>query len=167
MKPLLTHSATYLRLLLCMLLCSNAVLADSPAYKPCTQKDVVGTWNMLSQVSKTSINPKDAFYYPFQRYVFTEDGVLKHLTSTKIITDQQKALQAKSPVSSTYLLNPKGLMLVSRKDSNKKQVLLCTMILESPSGQKNQGPQKGDLLISYLSVEGQPPTVQRLLRKEK
>ena len=122
---------------------------------------------MISQASHTPPSSKDPFYYPYQRYIFGKDGGLKHLTSKKAITQEQKMLQNQSPPASFFQITSHGMMTIVRKDSKKIQPVLCTEIINAASDSNPENPRKGDILISYLTSISKPPLVQRLLRREK
>ncbi len=137
----------------------------TPSYRSCQAKDLVGAWEMIQQVTPDPINPQDPFYYKYQRYVFTSDGGMKHLTSTTPISGEQKESQRKAPTISTYQVNPDGGVVIRRKDSKKNQLFLCTAITQD--SEDAEAPMKaGDLLISYYTLKNKTPVLQRLLRKE-
>ena len=120
---------------------------------------------MIQQNPQDAGQAKDPFYYPYQRYLFSRDGVMKHLTSLTPISDSQKKTQQEAPSVSFYTLKSGGSVVVRRKDSPRLQHFLCTAITQDATS--SDLPLKaGDLLISYYKTQSQPPVLQRVLRRE-
>lgn len=141
-----------------------SVPAPTP-YQACRAQDLVGTWQMIQQTSPNPISPEDPFYFAYQRYVFTPEGGMKHLTSIQPITEKQKENQGAAPLISNFQVDAAGSVTVRRKDSQKTQRFLCTAITQN-SKDLNAPMKAGDLLLSYYVQKDKPPILQRLLRKE-
>lgn len=135
-------------------------------YRACQAEDLAGEWLMAAQASPAPPPSQNAFYYPYQRYVFTPSGEMKHLTSTQPISEEQREIQTMTPAVSTYQINPGGTLTIRRKDSSQTQVVLCTAITDPPQDPVEKNPRRGDLLLSYFQKKDSPPVVQRLLRRD-
>jgi hypothetical protein len=120
---------------------------------------------MVSQVVQIQYTPEDPFYFPYQRYLFLAGGKMKHLTSTKLIGAQQRAMQAAAPTTTSFSLDAQGQLTIHRAERPGTEVALCTVNLqELKDPQGNAAMRPGDVLLTYFSGP-KKPALQRLLRK--
>ena len=56
--------------------------------RPCAPADLVGTWEVIrfAVVAPARVDRSDPYFYPYQRYVFSANATMRHLTSKTRIT---------------------------------------------------------------------------------
>ena len=137
---------------------------DEPG-RACTAGDLVGTWDMqgMSVAKSEKVDAADTWFFPHQRFVFTQDGSVKHLSSSKPLPAADAKAIAAMPATSTWSLDPRGYLTVHGPKGSKPQESLCSFLVRDMPGPT--APKRGDVLLSYM--RGTQPIVQKLLRKAK
>ena len=150
-----------------MLLFSSPVhSANTPAedFRPCTQSDLVGTWQLVGLQSATPIDTKtNPYFFRNQRFVFQEDGKVRHVTSTEPITEEWFQTMLLAPATSTFSVDQEGVLTI-QKQSAPSEHCLCTYNLtdvRSPEGSPIFAV--GDVLLTTKAND--KIMLQRSLRK--
>lgn len=155
-----------LALLLFLSLIAYAIPLQAAPYRSCTREDLPGTWEMAAQIINTPVKPEDAFYFPYQRYVFSNEGGVKHMTSQEVFTGEHRKMQDAAPAVTTYQLNDKGTLIFKRERSERLEALVCTYVTETKDEKNAKLPKQGDVLLTYFSeTNTTEPLLERLLRK--
>ena len=135
---------------------------DEPG-RACAAADLVGTWDMqgMSVDKSETVDPANTWYFKYQRFVFGQDGTVKHLASSKPLpASDLKALGA-MPATSKWKVDQRGYLSIQPPGSAKPQDSLCSFLLRDMPGPT--APRRGDVLLSYM--RDSRPYVQKLLRK--
>lgn len=162
---------------LCLaLLPASADAAQTPkTSRPCLVSDLVGTWELKGINSKITLNPKDPFGWPYQRFVFTERGGVKEVVSSSPIGREALAKLANSLVTSKFSLDERGILSITKLELPYPERCLCSyatedippeLLMKVPKNKQATMPHKGDLVLTYLSKAGEP-IVAKTLRKIK
>ena len=135
---------------------------DEPG-RVCAKADLVGTWDMqgMSIDKSETIDPADTWYFKFQRFIFADDGTVKHLASTKPPQASDLKTLASLPAISKWKVDERGYLSVQPPGKAKPQESLCALLIRDMPGPT--APRRGDVLLSYMR-DGRP-YVQKLLRK--
>lgn len=151
-----------------------SVFADAQrGVRPCLTSDLIGTWEMRSINSKIKINPTDPFGWPHQRFKFDIRGDVKEMTSTTPIEGNEAVIQKFDSAASTsrFSLNEQGVLSISKLESPETENCMCTYamrdvppeaLLKLPESKRAQVPHKGDLVLTYMSRNGQPVVIKSL-----
>lgn len=145
----------------------NQARAENEPYRPCVPEDVIGTWTMAHQITNATFNPNDPFYFKYQRYRFSEDKTMKHLTANQPITKKEMELEEKAPANRTYEVASDGVIIIRRTNTSDVEVMTCSYITDEKPNSLVTAPHTGDLLLSFFVKQDEPPTLFRLLRREK
>lgn len=152
-----------------------SMAAERPS-RPCTPADLAGIWEMKSMTGEMKgMKPSDPFLAAYQRYRFTADGKMMHVVSVTPIAGN-KALESRiknSLLTSTYTLDPTGILTIYKIESAQPERCLCANVLEEPAAEKLAGllpekrtmiPLKGDVMLTYLDGQGKP-VLGKILKK--
>lgn len=143
--------------------------------RPCKASDLVGTWQLKTLVAQARLNKKDPFVWDHQRVRFTADGGTAQIVSEKPLDQDPAALKrfAESLTVSTYAVDERGILSVSKLESPDPENCLCVIATADPSPaalaklkpeQLARAPKKGDLLLTYLG-SNRKPLLTKVFRK--
>jgi len=72
-------------------------------YRNCAADELVGTWDMVDMHVDFAYGQSQAYFYPYQTFVFNKDGSFHLFSGTSPIDETQKRLLMQStPASQTY-----------------------------------------------------------------
>ena len=148
---------------------THAVAADDPrdALRPCTRGDLIGTWAMirLGTAPSVRVDQSDPYFYPYQRYAFSTDRSMRHLTATAPVGPEEQKAILSAPPTTTWTVDDKGRLLTRKSGATAPEVDACQILLTKISDPRSPVPGlPGDLLLTHYSEEGKP-VARRLLRK--
>jgi len=148
---------------------TNAVAADDlrDALRPCTRGDLIGTWAMirLGTAPSVRVDPSDPYFYPYQRYAFSADRSMRHLTATVPVGPEEQQAILSAPPTTTWTVDDKGRLLTRKSGATAPEVDACQLLLAKISDPRSPVPGlPGDLLLTHYSEDGKP-VARRLLRK--
>ena len=115
-----------------------AALAARPAVaqeekdvlRPCTTAELVGTWEVIrfGTAPSARVDRSDPYFYPHQRYVFSADATMHHLTSkTPMTPAAHRALLSKA-TPSTWAVDGKGRLLMQREGEARLETAACEVL---------------------------------------
>jgi hypothetical protein len=133
---------------------------DEPG-RACATADLMGTWEMqgMSVDRSETVDPANALYFRYQRYVFRQDGTVKHVAAPKPPADPKGP--APTPTTSKWKIDQRGWLVIQPPGNAKPQESLCALVTRDMPGPT--APRRGDVLLSYM--RDNHPIVQKLLRK--
>jgi len=133
--------------------------------RACANQDLVGSWNMEAMVIAPSerVDPGNAWFFEHQRFVFYENGRVKHLTSNKPLQAADLAALRAKPATATWSLDERGWLTIQKQDVPQSERALCTYSLVGDATSDPRTPRPGDVILTY--TRGGKPAVQKLLRK--
>jgi len=148
---------------------TNSVAADDlrDALRPCTRGDLIGTWAMirLGTAPSVRVDPSDPYFYPYQRYAFSADRSMRHLTATVPVGPEEQQAILSAPPTTTWTVDDKGRLLTRKSGATAPEVDACQLLLAKISDPRSPVPGlPGDLLLTHYSEDGKP-VARRLLRK--
>jgi len=148
---------------------THAVAADDlrDALRPCTRGDLIGTWAMvrLGTAPSVRVDQSDPYFYPYQRYAFSADRSMRHLTATVPVGPEEQKAILSAPPTTTWTVDDKGRLLTRKSGATAPEVDACQILLTKISDPRSPVPGlPGDLLLTHYSEEGKP-VARRLLRK--
>jgi hypothetical protein len=148
---------------------THAVAADDlrDALRPCTRGDLIGTWAMirLGTAPSVRVDQSDPYFYPYQRYAFSTDRSMRHLTATAPVGPEEQKAILSAPPTTTWTVDDKGRLLTRKSGATAPEVDACQILLTKISDPRSPIPGlPGDLLLTHYSEEGKP-VARRLLRK--
>lgn len=167
----MTRALAVLAVLAALLIRSgtHAVAADDlrDALRPCTRGDLVGTWAMirLGTAPSVRVDQSDPYFYPYQRYAFSADRSMRHLTATAPVGPEEQKAILSAPPTTTWTVDDTGRLLTRKSGAPGPEVDACQILLTKISDPRSPVPGlPGDLLLTHYSEEGKP-VARRLLRK--
>ena len=148
---------------------THAVAADDlrDALRPCTRGDLIGTWAMirLGTAPSVRVDESDPYFYPYQRYAFSADRSMRHLTATAPVGPEQQQAILSAPPTTTWAVDDKGRLLTRKAGATAPEIDACQILLAKVSDPRSSVPGlPGDLLLTHYSEDGKP-VARRLLRK--
>ena len=148
---------------------THAAAADDlrDALRPCTRGDLIGTWAMirLGTAPSVRVDESDPYFYPYQRYAFSADRSMRHLTATAPVGPEQQQAILSAPPTTTWAVDDKGRLLTRKNGATAPEVDACQILLTKISDPRSPVPGlPGDLLLTHYSEDGKP-VARRLLRK--
>ena len=135
--------------------------------RPCTRGDLVGTWAMIRLGTAPSVraDASDPACYPYQRYAFSADRGMRHLTAPAPIGPEEQKVVLSAPATVTWTVDDKGRLLTRKDGAPAPEVDACQVLLAKVSDPRSPVPGlPGDLLLTHYGEDGKP-VVRRLLRK--
>jgi hypothetical protein len=146
---------------------ASAVDDLGDALRPCTRADLIGTWAMirLGTAPSVKVAADDPYFYPYQRYAFSADRRMRHLTATAPVgpEEQRAILTASSTI--TWSVDDRGRLVTRKKGAAAREVDACQFLLMKISDPRSSFPAfPGDLLLTHYGQDGKP-VARRLLRK--
>lgn len=146
-----------------------AVAADDArdVLRPCTRRDLIGTWAMirLGTAPSVHVDETDPSFYPYQRYAFSADRGLRHLTATARVGPEEQKTILSAPATITWTVDDNGRLLTRRQGAAAPEVDACQILLAKVSDPRSSVPGlPGDLLLTHYGENGKP-VARRLLRK--
>ena len=147
----------------------RAAAVDDPrdALRPCTRVDLIGTWAMirLGTAPSVKVDADDPYFYPYQRYAFTADRRMRHLTATVPVGPEEQRTILTAPATITWSVDDRGRLLTRKNGAAAPEVDTCQFLLTKISDPRSSFPGfPGDLLLTHYSEDGKP-VARRLLRK--
>jgi hypothetical protein len=146
-----------------------AVAADDrrDALRPCKRGDLIGTWAMirLGTAPSARVAESDPYFYPYQRYAFSADRSMRHLTATAPVGPEEQKAILSAPPTTTWTVDDQGRLLTRKTGATTPEVDACQILLTKVSDPRSPVPGlPGDLLLTHYGEDGKP-VARRLLRK--
>jgi len=135
--------------------------------RPCTRGDLIGTWAMIRLGTAPSVraDASDPAFYPYQRYAFSADRGMRHLTAPAPIGPEEQKVILSAPTTITWTVDDKGRLLTLKAGAPAPEVDACQILLAKVSDPRSPVPGfPGDLLLTHYGEDGKP-IARRLLRK--
>lgn len=137
------------------------------ALRPCTRGDLIGTWAMirLGTAHSVRVDESDPYFYPYQRYAFSVDRSMRHLTATAPVGPEEQQAILSAPPTTTWTVDDKGRLLTRKAGATAPEIDACQILLAKVSDPRSSVPGlPGDLLLTHYG-EDRKPVARRLLRK--
>jgi hypothetical protein len=137
------------------------------ALRPCTRGDLIGTWAMIRLGTPPSVrvDAADPYFYPYQRYAFSADRRMRHLTATVPVGPEEQRVILSAPATITWTVDDRGRLLTKKDGAAAPEVDACQILLAKISDPRSPVPgYPGDLLLTHYDGDGKP-VARRLLRK--
>ena len=144
---------------------SAAAQEEKDVLRPCTTADLVGTWEVVrfGVVPSARVDRSDPSFSPYQRYVFSANATMRHLTSTTPITRAlHRALLARA--ARTAWSVDGGGRLVLEQDAGPEAVaceVLTQTVIDPRSGVASP---PGDVLLTHSDGANRPAMRRQLHR---
>jgi hypothetical protein len=135
--------------------------------RPCTRGDLIGVWAMIRLGTAPSVraDASDPAFYPYQRYAFSADRGLRHLTAPAPVGPEEQKAILSAPATITWTIDDKGRLLTRKAGAPAPEIDACQILLAKVSDPRSPVPGlPGDLLLTHYGEDGKP-VVRRLLRK--
>ncbi len=147
----------------------RAAAVDDPreVLRPCTRADLVGTWAMIRLGTPPSVrvDVTDPSFYPYQRYAFSADRRVRHLTALAPVGPEEQRVILSAPSTITWSVDDRGRLLTKQDGAAAPEVDGCQILLAKISDPRSPVPgYPGDLLLTHYDGDGKP-VARRLLRK--
>ena len=152
-----------------------AALAARPAVaqeekdvlRPCTTAELVGTWEVIrfGTAPSARVDRSDPYFYRHQRYVFSANGTMRHLTSkTRITPALHRALLSRA-TPTTWSVDGNGRLVMEREGAAEPEVATCE-VLTRPVIDPRSGVASppGDVLLTHGGGADRP-AMRRQLRR--
>ena len=137
------------------------------ALRPCTRGDLIGTWAMvrLGTAPSVRVDASDPYFYPYQRYAFSADRSMRHLTATAPVGPEEQQAILSAPPTTTWTVDDKGRLLTRKTGATAPEIDACQILLAKVSDPRSSVPGlPGVLLLTHYGEDGKP-VARRLLRK--
>ncbi|PYN90732.1 MAG: hypothetical protein DMD87_00875 [Candidatus Rokuibacteriota bacterium] len=146
-----------------------ALAFDDPrdALRPCTRADLIGTWAMirLGTAPSVRVDATDPYFYPYQRYAFSADRRMRHLTAQAPVGPEEQRTILSAPATITWSVDDRGRLLTRKTGAAASEVDACQILLAKISDPRSSVPGlPGDVLLTHYGEDGKP-VARRLLRK--
>ncbi len=147
----------------------QAFAFDDPrdALRPCMRADLIGTWAMirLGTAPSVRVDATDPYFYPYQRFAFSADRRMRHLTATAPVGPEEQRTILSAPATMTWSVDDRGRLLTRKNGATAPEVDACQILLAKISDPRSPVPGfPGDLLLTHYGADGKP-IARRLLRK--
>jgi hypothetical protein len=147
---------------------STLPAASESGVRACAKADLVGSWDMVRiatpPASSVALDARDPSYYPHQRFVFQEDGRVRHLTSTVPLAASSQPTALAIPSTTTWSLDDQGFLTLRQSAAPAPEPVLCGYLIQADP--RSAGPVRtGDVLLTYY--KNRKPILFRHLRKSK
>jgi hypothetical protein len=149
-------------------LAAGAVRAEdeSAVLRPCKAADLIGAWEVVRFGTAPSfvVDRTDPYFSPFQRFVFSSNATLRHLTSSTRIApaDHQALLAAAATV--TWAVDGAGQLLLQKEGEARLETIACAVLVKEIVDPKSRLPAPpGDVLLTHYDAD--KPVMRRQLRK--
>ena len=147
----------------------QALAFDDPrdALRPCTRADLIGTWAMirLGTAPSVRVDATDPDFYPYQRFAFSADRRMRHLTATVPVGPAEQRTILSAPATMTWSVDDRGRLLTRKNGATAPEIDACQILLAKISDPRSPVPAfPGDLLLTHYGADGKP-IARRLLRK--
>jgi hypothetical protein len=147
----------------------RAVAADDlrDVLRPCRRADLIGTWAMIRLGTPPSVrvDEADPDFYPYQRYAFSADRSMRHLTALAPVGPEEQRTILSAPATITWTVDDKGRLLTRKRGAAAVEIDACQILLAKVSDPRSSVPAlPGDLLLTHYGEDGKP-IARRLLRK--
>jgi len=111
------------------------------------------------------VDRSDPYFYPHQRYVFSADATMHHLTSkTPMTPAAHRALLSKA-TPSTWAVDGKGRLLMQREGEARLETAACEVLTKEVIDPKSGvASPPGDVLLTR-SDRAHKPVMRRQLRR--
>jgi hypothetical protein len=140
---------------------------EKDVLRPCTTADLVGTWQVirLGVAPSARVDRRDPYFYQHQRYVFSANATMRHLTSTSPITPAaHRALLARA-TPTTWALDAEGRLVMQRDGEVRVETATCEVLTRNVIDPRTGMPSwPGDVLFTHRD-RGDTPVVRRQLRR--
>jgi len=148
---------------------AHAFAFDDPrdALRSCTRADLIGTWAMIRLGTSPSVrvDATDPDFYPYQRYAFSADRRMRHLTATAPVGPEEQRVILSAPATITWTVDDRGRLLTKKDGAAAPEVDACQILLAKVTDPRSPVPGlPGDLLLTHYGQDGKP-IARRLLRK--
>ena len=147
--------------------CADAVDDPRDALRPCTRADLIGTWAMIRLGTPPSVrvDATDPSFYPYQRYAFSADRRMRHLTAPAPVGPEEQRVILSAPATITWTVDDRGRLLTKKDGAAAPEVNTCQILVANISDPRSPVPgYPGDLLLTHYDGDGKP-VARRLLRK--
>ena len=140
---------------------------EKDALRPCTMAELVGTWEVIrfGAARSARVDRSDPYFYPHQRYVFSADATMRHLTSQTPMTPATHRALLSSATPSTWAVDGKGRLLMQREGEPRLETAACEVLTREVIDPKSGvASPPGDVLLTH----GDPadkPVMRRQLRR--
>jgi len=145
-----------------------AVAAEDPrdVLRPCRSSDLIGTWAMIRLGTAPSVRVgADPAFYPYQRYAFSTDRSLRHLTAPAPVGPAEQKVLLSAPATTTWTIDDAGRLLTRKTGASAPEIDACQILRAKVSDPRSPIPAlPGDLLLTHYGQDGKP-IARRLLRK--
>ena len=146
---------------------ADAVDDPREALRPCTRADLIGTWAMirLGTAPSVRLDASDPYFYPYQRYTFSADRRMRHLTAPVPVGPEEQRTILSAPATLTWTVDDRGRLLTRKIGAAAPEVDACQILLAKVNDPRSPVPGlPGDLLLTHYGEDGKP-IARRLLRK--
>ena len=144
-----------------------SIAADAaPGARTCSRQDLVGAWDVVRiatpPASPIALDARDPSYYPHQRFVFQDNGIARHVTSTVPIAPVARQVAA-GPLATTWELDGQGFLTLRHGSAPPPEPALCGYLIQADP--RSAGAVRaGDVLLTYYR-DGRPVLFRHLRRQ--
>ena len=135
--------------------------------RPCAPADLVGTWEVIrfAVVAPARVDRSDPYFYPYQRYVFSANATMRHLTSkTRITPALQRALLSRA-VPTAWSVDGTGRLVVERQGEVGPEAAACEVLTrEVIDPRSGVASPPGDVLLTHKDDANRPMMRHQLRR---
>jgi hypothetical protein len=138
-----------------------------PYSRPCRADDLIGLWKVVKWTSYLDDDRKlNSYAHAHQWYLFTPDGTLRSMTSTRRNPNEDLTVLAKLPAVISYRCTADGNVLTERKDlPSVKETWMCSVVTADRSDQaRDVHLKKADVVMQLLGRDGRPIYVRQMRR---
>ena len=141
-----------------IILISNTLFADSgnDNARLCSKEDLIGEWILTDLQAGVSVSgaTKDPWLQPYQAFRFYADGKMKHLTSTKPVTGEERKLYFPNMGFSNYEIDKNSVLKLTNEQWTRPIYLRCSYITADIELPNNQKIKKGNIILDSFGKDG-------------
>jgi len=135
--------------------------------RPCATADLVGTWEVIrfAVVAPARVDRSDPYFYPYQRYVFSANATMRHVTSkTRITPALYRALLSRA-APTAWSVDGTGRLVVERQGEVGPEAAACEVLTrEVIDPRSGVASPPGDVLLTHKDDANRPMMRHQLRR---
>jgi len=138
---------------------------DRDASRSCATRDLLGLWDMVRLIARGSdkVDPKDAWFFPHQRFLFRDNGTVQYTSSVQPLSDAPGTDAGETVDVMAWTVYPDGWLELQRANVPYPESCSCHFLLRNDKDASGRSTYRGQIMLIYMK-DGKP-VLQKLLRK--
>jgi hypothetical protein len=140
---------------------------EKDVLRPCATADLVGTWEVIrfAVAASARVDRSDPYFYQYQRYVFSANATMRHLTSKRRITPALHRALLSRAAPTAWSVDGTGRLVVEREGQVGPEAAACEVLTrEVIDPRSGVASPPGDVLLTHWDDANRPVMRHQLRR---